>query len=413
MKNWKRIFFVFIVGQAFSVIGSQVVQFAIVWYLTLQTKSAITLTLSIFVSFIPPAFLSPLAGVVADRYNRRKIMMLADGFVAFTTLILIILFIFFDKLPIPIIFIIIFLRSIGQTFHGPAIGAALPLLVPEDKITQSSGWNSLLDAGGALIGPMLGAVLMASFPIKVVLLLDIIGAVFAIFSLFFIHIPDVASSKEKKHFFKEITHGFVAMKNNKILVLSLPQIMAFGILYVPLSSIFPLLVVAHYKGGVIEIGFVDLCFSLGMIISSIFLGVFGGRLRKMAAISIAIIIVGLGSIGCGWLSPPFFFLVLFILAFMGMAGACCNTLYYAYIQESTPKEDLGRVLSILMMSFTFSSLIGLSFSGAISEIVGVPKWFVIVGILVAINGLVLYVRTKKAEDEYLRKKEEEKEKAVE
>ncbi|MGD9559499.1 MAG: MFS transporter, partial [Oscillospiraceae bacterium] len=110
-QSWKRPFILIYTGQAFSIVGSAAVQFAIIWYLTVQTESAITLTMASIVSFLPTMFIGPFAGIWIDRYNRRTVMMLADGLVAISSAALGLAFWFWGDVSVGFIYGILFVRG--------------------------------------------------------------------------------------------------------------------------------------------------------------------------------------------------------------------------------------------------------------------------------------------------------------
>lgn len=138
--SWKTPFIIIYAGQAFSLVGSAAVQFAVIWWLTVQTESAIVLTIATIVALLPNMLIGPFAGVWVDRYNRRTVMMLADAFVALTSMILGIAFWLSNTPPVWFIYCMLFLRGLGNTFHGPAMQAAIPMLVPAPMLTKAGGW---------------------------------------------------------------------------------------------------------------------------------------------------------------------------------------------------------------------------------------------------------------------------------
>ena len=163
--KWKKRFFTIYIGQAFSIIGSAAVQFALVWYLTLQTESALVLTTAAIIGFLPGALCGPFAGVWIDRYNRRTVMILADGAVALSSLVLAIAFLYCGDLPPIYIYIALFVRGLGTTFHTPAMHAAIPTFVPADQLTKAGGWGSFVSSGSNILGPLLRAFLMGIMPV--------------------------------------------------------------------------------------------------------------------------------------------------------------------------------------------------------------------------------------------------------
>ena len=146
IENWIKQFAIIYAGQAFSILGSAAVQFAIIWWLTIQTESAITLTIASVVAFLPNMLIGPFAGVWIDRYNRRSVMIAADGLVAVSSIILGAAFLLLQTPPIWFIYIVLFIRGLGNTFHGPAMQAAIPMFVPTDMLTKAGGLRSLINS---------------------------------------------------------------------------------------------------------------------------------------------------------------------------------------------------------------------------------------------------------------------------
>jgi len=399
--SWKRRFAVIYAGQAFSIIGSAAVQFAIIWYLTLRTESSVTLTTAAIVGFLPTALLGPFAGVWIDRYNRRTVMMLADGLTALSSALLAIVFRVSGDAPVWFIYAVLFLRGVGTTFHAPAIRAAIPTFVPAEQLTRAGGWSSFITSGSNLLGPMLGAVLMETLPIVAVMLVDILGAAFAILCLAFVEIPDVPRQSEKIHFMRDMKDGVRALTGNRLLMAALPQIVLVGILYMPLNSLFPLLVLTHFGGGALQNGMVDVFFASGMLLSSVIMGIWGGTKRKFMLISLAIIIIGIVTAISGLLPGGAFWWLIVCVFIMGHMATYFNVPFYAYVQESTKPELLGKVMSLILTIFTLANPIGLALAGPLSNVIGVNQWFLYSGIALAAVGVLSLLRTHGHESTFL------------
>lgn len=216
--NWKKTFGIIYAGQAFSILGSAAVQFAIIWWLTVHTESAISLTTATIAGFLPMLLIGPFAGVWVDRFNRRTVMMAADGFVALSSVLLAAVFLQTTTPPLWFIYLILFLRGLGSTFHMPAMQAAMPLLVPMEMLEKAGGWSNLISSLSNMLGPVIGAALMSTFPIAAIMLVDIFGAVFAVICLIFVRIPDVPRSAQKRTVGTDLKQGFTALRANKPLM---------------------------------------------------------------------------------------------------------------------------------------------------------------------------------------------------
>ena len=395
MNKWKKQFAIIYAGQAFSLLGSAAVQFAVIWWLTVQTGSAITLTVASIISFLPNLLLGPFAGVWIDRYNRGKVMIAADGLVALSSVILGAAFLIMDIPPVWFIYTVLFLRGLGNTFHSPAIQSAIPLLVPAEMLTKAGGWGNLVSSISNMLGPVLGAALMGVFSIASIMLVDISGAIFAIVCLLFVKIPDVPQSAEKPNFCEDFRQGISAMKKNKPLMAVLPSYLLATIIYMPLGALFPLFVYNYFGGNAWHNSVVEFVFASGLLVSSLIMGVWGGLRKRFLMISLAIGLQGTAILVSGALPQSGLWAFVVCAFFMAAAGTIFNVPYMAYIQESTPPEVLGKVFSLLMTAMTVAMPIGLLVAGPAVEAVGVDTWFFWSGVAMIGAAILCGVLTRK------------------
>ena len=152
-KGWNQNIILFLAGQTISLFGSYLVQYAIMWHITLSTKSGIMMTLAIICGFLPTFFISPFAGVWADRFNRKNLIILADSFIAIATLILAILFLMgYDELWL--LFVVMAIRAFGSGVQLPTIGAFLPQMVSGDMLTKVNATMTSIESLVSLVSPM-------------------------------------------------------------------------------------------------------------------------------------------------------------------------------------------------------------------------------------------------------------------
>ena len=395
MNKWKKQFAIIYAGQAFSLLGSAAVQFAVIWWLTVQTGSAITLTVASIISFLPNLLLGPFAGVWIDRYNRGKVMIAADGLVALSSVILGAAFLIMDIPPVWFIYTVLFLRGLGNTFHSPAIQSAIPLLVPAEMLTKAGGWGNLVSSISNMLGPVLGAALMGVFSIASIMLVEISGAIFAIVCLLFVKIPDVPQSAEKPNFCEDFRQGISAMKKNKPLMAVLPSYLLATIIYMPLGALFPLFVYNYFGGNAWHNSVVEFVFASGLLVSSLIMGVWGGLRKRFLMISLAIGLQGTAILVSGALPQSGLWAFVVCAFFMAAAGTIFNVPYMAYIQESTPPEVMGKVFSLLMTAMTVAMPIGLLVAGPAVEAVGVDTWFFWSGVAMIGAAILCGVLTRK------------------
>ncbi len=160
--KWKSQFFIVACGQAVSMLGSHGVQFALIWWLAEKTASPLMLGISGIAAYLPVFLFSPVAGIAADRYNRKFISIFSDMAMGTIALLYAGLMLFFD-LPVWTVFVMLCARGIGSTFQQPAIQSIIPQLVPKDQLIKTNGWMQLLSSGSFLVGPVMGGACMRLF----------------------------------------------------------------------------------------------------------------------------------------------------------------------------------------------------------------------------------------------------------
>ena len=283
-KHWLRTFVIIWIGQAFSIFGSMLVQFALVWWLTQKTGSATILATASLVAYLPIVLLGPFAGAIVDRTNRKAVMIIADSMVALTTLALVIIAAYGNLAPWHI-YLAMFFRSLGQAFHWPAMQASTSLLVPEEHLSRVAGINQALNGAMNIIAPPSGALLIGVLQLQWVLSIDILTAGLAVLPLFFVHIPQparVAKSIGKpivSSILEDIKEGFLYVFRWKGLFYVLLLAVAINFLISPAFTLLPLLVTKHFHGNAIQYGWIESAIGIGIVIGGLGLGAWGGFKR--------------------------------------------------------------------------------------------------------------------------------------
>ena len=402
--TWKRRFFIIFLGQTFSIIGSAAVQFAIIWYLTARTGSAVTLSAAAIAGYLPGILLGAFAGVYIDRSRKRTVMIAADGLIAASSLVLAAAFLTAAEPSAALIYVILFVRGIGTVFHGISMQSAIPLFVPETELVRAGGWAQFVNGAGNLIGPALGAALITFMEMEYVMLVDVAGAVLAIACLACVKLNDPKKEydrEERPNFTAEFRQGFRALRRNVPLARSMPHYVLTGILYMPVNALFMLLVVDHYGGTQVEAGYMEAAAALGAILGSVLIGKFGGMRRKLSVFSAATATLGVLAFIVGSLPPGLFWAAMGAVVLLGVNVPFFTVPIGAYTQESVPMEELGRVTSLAYTLCYIGNPIGIAVSGLVGDLIGVDRLFACLGLLLAANGLLCLARVRGPEREYL------------
>lgn len=397
-NKWKTQFLIVAIGQAVSQLGSHGVQFALIWWLAEQTSSPLMLGISGFVAYLPMMLFSPVAGIAADRLNRKFISIFSDMAMGIIALIYAVLLSFFD-LPVWTVFVILCARGIGSTFQQPAIQSIIPQLVPADQLVKTNGWIQLLSAGAFFLGPVIGAALYAAFPLTVVLMSDVIGAVFASVALAIVKVPKLEKKQEENAgMMVQFKEGLdVFRQDKKLLYLVAGQALCM-FFYGPLSSFYPLMTSDYFKLSAMYGSAVELSFAVGMMVSSLLFTSVLKVERKIRTSFIGLLGMGITSAVCGLIPPVYigWFFFAFTCACLGATGNIHMIPLTAYIQETVAPEKMGRAFSVLTLISSVTMPIGLVISSPLAEKAGVSAWFLISGVFIVVitMGTLLCYRMK-------------------
>ena len=396
-RNWAARFFTIWGGQAFSLFGSALVQFALVWYLTKQTGSATVLATAMLVAMLPQVVLGPFAGAMVDRWNRRTIMMVADGGIALSTILLASLFAS-GQVQIWHIYLIMMARSLGQAFHYPAMQASTSLMVPEKQLTRISGANQTLMGAINIIAPPTGALLLEVVPLQGVLFIDVATALLAIIPLLFISIPQPVRGEETQAagagkpagLMQDVREGlrYVASWPGLLAILIMATVINF--LLTPTGALMPLLVTKHFGLGALEFGLMDSAWGFGVIIGGLLLGAWGGFKRKVATSMMGIIGIGLGVTIVGLSPANMYWLAIGGMAFSGIMNPITNGPLFALVQSTVRPDMQGRVMSLIMSAATAMTPLSLMVAGPLSDAIGIRTWFWFGGLICLLMGIAAF-----------------------
>lgn len=391
-NNWFRTYSFIWIGQFISLLSSSAVNFSIMIWLSLTHRSAEILAFAAIAGLLPQAIIGPFAGVYIDRWDRKKVMIFADGFIALCTLGMTFV-LKSDGTNMFLIYLLMACRSIGSAFHSPAMQAIAPLLVPEDKLLRVSGINQMLQSVSSIAGPALGTLAISYFPISSVLYLDVIGAAVAVISLLFVTIPHLSGSDVKPSIVAvvdDLKQGMSAIYHNKGLKMLFLYAMVATFCIMPVAIMFPLLTIGHYGGGKWEMSIIEIIWGIGMLIGGSILGLAKVSMSKVALVNSMHIVLGITFAISGWFPSSWFIPFVIMTGFGGVSMSIFSASFMTIIQEQVPAEMLGRVFSLYFSIAILPSMIGLLFTGFIADVIGVATAFVIAGLIVVLVGLLSF-----------------------
>ena len=390
--NWKRPFFTIWTGQMFSLVGSQIVQFALVWYLTEQTGSATVLATATLVAMLPMIVFGPFAGALVDRWNRRLVMIAADGAVALASLWLAYMF-WIDAVQVWQVYLIMFIRALGGSFHWPAMQASTTLMVPEKHLTRVAGMNQTLYGALNIVGPALGALAMALMPLSAVMMVDVSTALLAILPLLFVVVPQPEPSARlepgavRPSLFTDIGQALRYIRGWPGLMALIGAAMIFKIALTPAFALLPLLVNQYFSGDAGQLALIEGIFGVGVVVGGLTLSVWGGFHRRIYTMLGGMLVLTAGLLAMGLVPASAFILALAAALVLGLALPFIDGPLMAIMQAGVAPDMQGRVFMLMASLVSLTSPIGLAIAGPVSDSIGLQAWYLTAALLCGLIGV--------------------------
>ncbi|MHA1935803.1 MAG: MFS transporter [Candidatus Thorarchaeota archaeon] len=386
-KDFMRIFG----GQSFSLVGSALVQFALVWWLTKTTGSVLVLVVATMMVMAPQILISPFAGPLVDRWNRRKVMIASDGLTALMVIVLAFLW-WQGTANIIHIFTLMAVRSALTSFQWPALQASASMMVPKEHLSRINGMYQALQGLAKIAAPPLGALLLEILPMQWVLMIDVGTAAMAILPLLVIRIPQPVMEQSKdsmaSSIITDMLEGFRYMKNwvgGRFITIAL---MVTNFILIPTFSLTPLLVLLHFAGGAIELAWMESMMGIGMVLGGVTLGIWGGFKRRMLTAAFALISAAIGIFVIGLTPPTMLILAIVGIFLTGFMIPMASGSLMAVVQSVVPHKMQGRIFTVLMSLGPAMAPFGLALAGVLVEMLGMQSWFLLGGIGLALVGII-------------------------
>ncbi|QHA00904.1 MFS transporter [Dehalobacter restrictus] len=398
-SNWKRDTVLFIASQTLSLFGTSLVQYAMMWYITLSTQSGVMMTVYIICGFLPTFLLSPFAGVWADRYNRKNLIMLSDTLIAAVTLILAILFLLGYK-TVWLLFVMAALRAFGTAVQTPAVGAFLPQLVPQDKLTKVNGINGSIQSLVMLVSPMISGALLAIAAIETIFFIDVVTAAIAVTVLFvFLKVATHAKALQKQtvSYFGDLSEGIRYVLNHPFLKIFFLFAAVFFFLAAPSAFLTPLQVTRSFGDDVWRLTAIEVAFSLGMVIGGLGMASWGGLKNRVNTMTLAALMIGVCTLALGVV--PVFWIYLLFMFLIGVAMPIFNVPAIVLLQEKVEGDFLGRVFGVLTMISSSMMPLGMLVFGPLADVIKIEWMLIVTGVLLFIQGFFLLGNKTRIEPE--------------
>ncbi len=391
MTNWKRNASLYIIGQFVSMFGSMIVQHAITWQITLETKSGVIMTLFTCAALLPMTLISPFAGVWADRYNRKYLIIISDGCIALITLGLAVAY-NLGYQNIWLMFIVVIARSFGQGIQQPAVSAMIPQIVPAESLQRFNGIQSSIQSLNMFVAPMAAGALLSFMPIKYIFFIDVVTAAVGIgIVLLFVKVTNIVHKENVENgvraYIQELQEGLKYINSQSWLKIIIIYSAFFGFFASPAALLTPLQTARTFGDDVWRLTAIEIVFSVGAVAGGILISVWGGLKNKAHTIVMACALFGLTGFLLGVVSD--FYVYLGVMLICGVTMPLFNTPSMTLLQRNIEQDKMGRVFSVLMMFSGISMPLGMVVFGPLGDIVRIEWLLIVSGLAIFVSGIVL------------------------
>jgi MFS family permease len=366
-----RTFLVVWFGQMISLVGSSLTWFGLSVWIFLETGSVTDLSLMLLASSLPRVLLSPVAGALVDRWDRRWVMILSDGASGLGTIVIALAF-FTDSMSLGVLIVVGAVSSAFQSFQWPAYQAATTLLVPKERYSQASGMVSMAEAMGQLVAPFLGGVLIAVGGVMTLLVVDAVTFTFAIGTLLIVRFPrppkSMVGEESKGSLWRESLFGFRYLWRRHGLFALLVFFAGVNLSFGFISPIFVAYMLSFTSPG--TMGTLLSLGATGMLVGSIVASAWKGTSRRVPGIIAATVVLGVMLVAIG---ASTWAVSVVIALWLGMfvvplAQAMSQSIWLSKVEPDVQ----GKVFSVRSMIGQGTQPLALALAGPLADRVFVP-----------------------------------------
>jgi DHA3 family macrolide efflux protein-like MFS transporter len=388
-EGWKKKTALFLSSQSLSLFGSMLVQYAIIWHVTLTTQSGTILTISTLSAFLPQIIISLFAGVWADRYHRKFLIISADVLTALSTLVLAMFFLLGYR-ELWLLFLVSGIRSVGAGIQTPAVNALLPQIVPKDRLIKVNSINGTIQPFIMIATPLVSGAMLSYSRLETIFFIDVLTAILAVSLLLVLKVSthEKAAAEQKTGYLDDLKAGLAYIGQNRQ-IKTLFLFFAFIFLLVaPVAFLTPLLVTRSFGDEVWRLTANEVTFFGGSILGGIIMTAWGGFKNRFRTIGLSCILWAFLFTGLG-LSKGF----VVYLIFMSLAGIPMpfwNASTTTLLQEMVEPDMQGRMFGVMQLIMTTVLPVGMLVFGPIADVITIEVLLILASALMALPGLWIF-----------------------
>ena len=391
-NNWTRKTVLFLVSQCITLFGSMIVQMSVIWYVTLKTSSGGWVAAFTICSYLPQFLISFFAGVWADRYSRKKLIVLSDVVITVATAIMFFVMpvISSDFILLSALLAMSIIRSIGAGVQTPAVNAVIPHLVPEEHLMRYNGINATMQSIVQFAAPAVAGTVLSIGTFRSTLFIDILTAILGIGLLSCVLLPKQETVSENVSVLSEMKAGICYSFSDKIIGKILIVYGLFILLSVPAGFMAALLVSRVYGDVYWYLTAVELVGFAGMALGGVLMGIWGGFKSRIKTFAAGLLMLSIMTIGMG--VSPYFILYLVMMFVYSIALTMIQTATTTILQEQTESSMQGRVFGLMGAMYSGFLPVGMAIFGPLADTL--PLQWIMVGSGIALVFVTVYLQVK-------------------
>ena len=388
--HWRKRIILFFASQCITLFGSQIVQMAIVWYVTLQTNSGAWVAAFSVCSYLPQFFVSFIGGVWADRYNRKHLIIGADALIAAVTLVMMLIMPHITAEPVLLISLLFMsiIRSVGAGVQNPAVNSVIPQLVPEEHLMRYNGINATMQSVVQFGAPAAAAVVLTMSTLRTTLVIDIITAVIGIGVFSLIHLPKQKEAHNASSVLADVWVGLRYAYSHVIVRKTLIIYGSFVFFTVPAGYLSGLLVSRVFGDTYWYLTAVELVGFGGMMLGGLLMSLWGGFRNRRLTLAVGLSVFGAMAIGMGISHHLALYLILMLL--YGIALTTVQTTITTMLQANSDHSMQGRVFGLMSSLYSSCYPIGMALFGPLADIMPLRWIMILSGVVLMMIGAVAY-----------------------
>ncbi len=342
VKNNKN-FRYFWYGQSISQLGDRIHTLAVIWLVYSWYNSGFMVGIVLIASTLPSFLLSPIAGNLLDKFNRKNIMIICD-FIRMIFVLLLSILAFYNQINITIIILITIIISMGAAFFNPATMAIMPTIVDHSQLTKANAFYQLSVSLSAALGFMVGSGLIALIGIPVAFLINGFSFLLSAFFLFKLNYTHT-KIESSKSFWSDFKEGWALSKQIPLIIQLFPPIIIINFFLAAFYILIPILAEGVFKQGSTGVGFMMTSLTVGMLIGAILISTMKIKVKAITIIFPSIIIIGGTFLFMYYFESYTNYIISF--AIIGLFVNLTNIALIALLQRAVPNNIRGKVFGLL------------------------------------------------------------------